>query len=217
MLTTDQARAFYDRFGEKQDRQAFYEDQAIDALVAGAELERAAAVVELGCGTGRLAELLLRKHLPETASYRGFDLSSTMVELARRRLADFSDRATVEQTGGGMRFDLEHGGCDRFVSTYVADLLPDTEVAALIAEAHRLLAPSGCLCLAGLTAGETRPAKLITAVWRGVHRLRPAWVGGCRPLEMRPLLQATAWEVVHHLKVAPWGMTSEVLVARKRP
>ena len=58
-LTHAQAAAFYDRFGSRQDLQRFYEDAAIDRLLANAALPQAHAVVEFGCGTGRLAARML--------------------------------------------------------------------------------------------------------------------------------------------------------------
>lgn len=212
MLSTSQARAFYDRFGARQDEQAFYEDPALDELVAHASFDEARAVVELGCGTGRLAARLLADHLPEEANYRAFDQSSTMVALARERLDRYPGRASVELTGGGMALPLPDACCDRYVSTYVADLLPAAEIRALVADARRLLAPGGLLCLVGLAPGEGLAARAVTVAWRLVHRLRPAAVGGCRPLDMLPFL--ADWEIGHHRKVVAWGLTSEVVVAR---
>ncbi|MEJ2728573.1 MAG: hypothetical protein P8185_08685 [Deltaproteobacteria bacterium] len=46
VLTRSQARIFYDRFGKKQDTQAFYEDAALDDLIAHAE-----RVFEFGCSS----------------------------------------------------------------------------------------------------------------------------------------------------------------------
>jgi ubiquinone/menaquinone biosynthesis C-methylase UbiE len=56
MLSHEQAKAFYDRFGKKQDWQSFYEDAATAALLRNEELDKSSAVLELGCGTGRFAE-----------------------------------------------------------------------------------------------------------------------------------------------------------------
>jgi len=35
-LTSSEARAYYDKFGKKQDTQGFYEDPALDDLIAHA-------------------------------------------------------------------------------------------------------------------------------------------------------------------------------------
>ncbi|MGE5248130.1 MAG: class I SAM-dependent methyltransferase, partial [Verrucomicrobiota bacterium] len=80
-LSHEEARAFYDRFGAKQDWQRFYEDRAIADLIAHASFGKAGAVLEFGSGTGRLAETLLARHLPPTARYLALDVSGTMVSL----------------------------------------------------------------------------------------------------------------------------------------
>jgi trans-aconitate methyltransferase len=54
-LTSEQARRVYDRVGRAQDWQRFYEDAATADLVAHAGFDAAHSIVELGCGTGRLA------------------------------------------------------------------------------------------------------------------------------------------------------------------
>src|SRR5260370_853167 len=147
MLSRSQARAFYDRFGTKQDSQAFYEDPAIDELLRHADFESAEVVCEVGCGTGRVAGRLLGEKLPPTARYLGWDLSPTMVGLARQRLAPFGERARVELTEGMPSLPLPSNSVDRFLSTYVFDLLPYDEIEAGLAEAHRVLRTGGKLCL----------------------------------------------------------------------
>jgi hypothetical protein len=48
-----------------------------------------------------------------------------------------------------------------------------------------------------------------------VHALRPALVGGCRPLELTAWVSSSEWRVRHHSRVAPFGVPSEVLVAER--
>ncbi len=80
-LNKEKLRQFYDRFGSKQDKQGFYEDAALDALIRHGEFQSAQSVFEIGCGTGKLAARLLSDHLPDSARYVGIDLSSTMADL----------------------------------------------------------------------------------------------------------------------------------------
>lgn len=215
MLSRDEARRVYDRIGARQDSQAFYEDRATGLLIRHGAFERAGGVLELGCGTGRFAFRLLSRHLPETARYRGLDLSPRMVELARARLAPFGARAEVVLTDGAPPAAEPAASRDRFVSNFVLDLLPEAEIAAVLREAHRILAPGGLLCLAGLSTGTGALSRLVARAWAQVHALRPALVGGCRPLELRAFLDARAWRVRHHAKLAPFGVPSEALVAER--
>jgi len=193
--------------------QAFYEDPALDALIAHGDFEEALSILEFGCGTGRLAERLLRNLCPEETRYVGLDLSPRMVAIARDRLAPFRDCAEVIETDGAFSVDRGDGSQDRIVATYLLDLLSERDIRAFLAEAHRLLGEKGRLCLAGLTWGNDLLARIVSRVWATLHALRPEWVGGCRPLWMRPVLHEEAWTIVHHESVRAWGVPSDVLVA----
>jgi ubiquinone/menaquinone biosynthesis C-methylase UbiE len=214
-LTRDEARRFYDRFGAKQDSQAFYEEPALDMLVRHSMFHCATGVVELGCGTGRFAERLLGGMLPGSANYRGFDISRTMVELAHNRLRRFGDRASVEQSSGESALPLADASADRFVSTYVLDLLPEDDIRRAVLEAHRVLSPEGLLCLVSMASGATLLSRVVTATWAGVHRLSPRIVGGCRPIRLGEFMTSHNWRVVLDQPVVSWGITSEVVVARR--
>ena len=127
-LTREEARAFYDRFGSKQDWQRWYEGAAIRELRTHGGFEMSGSVIELGCGTGAFAEELLEHDLPTTAQYLGMDSSSTMVALTRKRLARFESRAEILQTDGSLTFTFPDASFDRFVSNYVLDLLSPDDI-----------------------------------------------------------------------------------------
>jgi protein-L-isoaspartate O-methyltransferase len=139
------AKRFYDRFGSWQDAQ-FYERAALEHLVAHSDFEHASAVFELGCGTGRLAECLFEKYLAYSARYLGIDVSTTMIGIAARRLARWSDRATVRQADGTTSLPYAEAAFDRFVAAYALDLLPQAAINQVLGEAHRLLCQDGKLC-----------------------------------------------------------------------
>ena len=171
-------------------------------------------MLEFGCGTGRFARELLQDHLPQGASYRALDQSSTMVRLARERLATFGARVTVEQCEGSPCFDVAPGSIDRIVSNYVLDLLSEEDTRLFIAQAERALAPDGRLCLVSLTRGTTPLSRLFIWGWERIHALSPRLVGGCRPIEILDLLPDDRWQIEHLNVVTALGMPSEVVVSR---
>lgn len=213
VLTRAQARAFYDHFGKKQDAQGFYEDAALDDLVDHASFERAERVFELGCGTGRFALRLLEKHLPPSATYLCTDISGTMTGIAEQRLSGYAERARAIQSDGSMRFPLPDHCVDRVVSTYVFDLLPETDMRDAISETSRVLVPGGKLCLVSLSHGVTVPSRMVCALWSGIFRLHPSWVGGCRPVRLAPLFDPLRWSIDYRNVIYQFGVPSEVLVA----
>jgi ubiquinone/menaquinone biosynthesis C-methylase UbiE len=210
-LTRQQAKRFYDRLGRAQDLQAFYEDRAIKGLLAQASFETARSVIELGCGTGRLAETLLTHHLPADARYVGVDISDTMTVLSGVRLQKFGDRAQVLQVEGIAPLPGNDAEFDRFVSTYVFDLLSPDDAQALLAEAHRLLSSNGLLCAVSLAPGRTLPTRMVSSAWSAIWSRFPSVVGGCRPINLEQLLKG--WHIQHRDLISAWGLASEVVIA----
>jgi ubiquinone/menaquinone biosynthesis C-methylase UbiE len=216
VLTQSEARAFYDRFGARQDTQAFYEDPATEALIAHAAFSEARVVFECGCGTGRFAAELLSKHLASAATYVGTELSSTMLELARERLEPYGERVRLEHAAGKLQFPVADQSVDRVVANYVLDLLSDADIRQVVAEARRILRPGGKLCLVSLTHGVSVTSRLVIALWSAAFRLKPSLVGGCRPIELVDYLDRDIWSIDHRQVVTPYGVSSEVLVAGRR-
>ena len=215
-LSHVEARRVYDWVGEKLDSLPFYEDRATDELARCGSFGTARFVFEFGCGTGRFAARLLRNHLPETAIYRAVDQSTTMVRVARARLEPFGERVEIAQTDGKPPSDQPPESFDRFVSTFVFDLLSEEDIGLVLEQAHRVLRPSGLLCLASLSTGSTPLSRLSARLWTTVHRLRPSLVLGCRPIELTPFLSGSDWGITHHVRLTPLGLPAEVVVAERR-
>jgi ubiquinone/menaquinone biosynthesis C-methylase UbiE len=214
-LTRAEARAFYNRFGSKQDRQQWYEGAAIQDLLRHGGFEMASAVIEFGCGTGAFAEELLERYLTTTAQYLGMDSSSTMVALTQKRLARFDSRAEIVLTDGSLTLALPDASFDCFVSNYVLDLLSPQDIRQVLEEAYRLLRPNGRLCVVSLAYGRTWVSRVVTWVWDAVHRLNPRLVGGCRPLQLPDSLNEEQWQIDYHNVVTAFGIPSEVMVTSK--
>ncbi|MGC2030307.1 MAG: class I SAM-dependent methyltransferase [Steroidobacteraceae bacterium] len=208
----EDAKRFYDRFGTLQDAQ-FYERAPLRHLVVASDFEHASAIFELGCGTGRLAAQLLEERLGEGARYLGVDVSSTMISIATRRLARWGSRATVSRVDATGSFPYADSSFDRFVATYVFDIFPDSTIADVLSEAHRLLTKDGKLCVITSTEGVGPISRLMSVAWKGLYEINPILVGGCRPLHMRSRLDDRHWSVAHSEVVTSWGISSEIVVA----
>lgn len=221
-LPFSEVKSFYNNHGIKQDR-AKFEEAAFDVILSEMQLDSAESLFEFGCGTGRVAVEMLELHLSNTATYRGVDVSETMIEITQKRLARFGERANVQLSQGGTAIDAFDSQFDRVFSTFVLDLLPLDQIDHFIHEAWRVLQPSGLLGVAGLTHGATPLAKVVEQLWMTAYRIRPRWVGGCRPLELQKRLNyetgttnsADCWQLVHHEIVTQGGLSSEVLIVRK--
>jgi ubiquinone/menaquinone biosynthesis C-methylase UbiE len=215
-FTVEQARTFYDFLGSRLDWQRFFEDPAFEVMLRHADFERASAVLEFGCGTGRLAERLLSQLLPEKCCYRGLDISGTMLDLARKRLQPWAERATVGLSDGSCTLVEADVSVDRVMCTYVLDLLSREQIHLFLGEAFRVLVADGLLCLASLNGGQGTLAGLVSSTWRLAYALSPWIVGGCRPIDLTEHLSPALWQIVHVELIRTFGFTSQVVVASKR-
>jgi len=210
----DDAKRFYDDFGSKQDKQGFYENAALDALIRSGAFSDAEKVLEIGCGTGKFAQRLLSDHLPDKARYVGIDISETMVALAQGRLKPWEGRAQACLSDGDLDFSAFGNSFDRVVATYVFDLLDDKDIAKALSSAHAALRPGGLLCAAGLTPGTGFVSRTTSSVWRWVHHMKPSLVGGCRPILLSTFIDEPQWRIVHREVVISMAVPSEVVVAQ---
>jgi SAM-dependent methyltransferase len=204
----------YDRFGRLQDSQRFYEDGPVRLMVEQADLTHASAVFELGCGTGRVAQHLLKYVLPPDCTYVGVDVSPRMVDLSRERLRRWADRVTVSRVDGRLPLPADEGTVDRFLSTYVFDLLDPADAAATVQDAARIVVDGGLLALVSLAPADHGPRRWVSRAWTAVWDRWPGLVGGCRPLSLHGLI-GPEWWITGELTTARWGLTSTVLVARR--
>lgn len=191
VVTHEQARRIYELIGRGQDTRPLSERRALDELARRCAFEEATAVIEFGCGTGRFAAELLRTRLSPDCRYLGCDVSPKMVALASGRLSPWSSRAVVRLTDGSPELQEPDGSFDRFVSTYVLDLLSAGDIDRLLAEAHRVLRPGGLLGLVSLTKGASVSARVLTSAWERLWAVRPWLLGGCRPVEITASLPQT--------------------------
>lgn len=206
----------YDRLGFLLDAEFLMERRVYDELIARSRFGEAHAVLEFGPGTGRLAEILLRDHLPPEATYLGLDVSSGMVRRARERLRAWKGRAEVRRTEGSVRLEVPDGRFDRFVACYVLELLSSEDRTALLSEARRALVPGGLLCVASMTSGADPASRLVADLWSRVHAANPKLIGGCHPIQLARALDSGSWGVVRRSIVPLPGVRTEVVVAAPR-
>ena len=114
---------------------------------------------------------------------------------------------------GTLPLPLTAACADRVVAAFVVDLLPNEHARQLLADAHRVLAPGGLLCLASLVQGTTRASRAFSSAWSIVVQRAPALLGGCRPVVLAELLDAEGWAVRTDTTVTAWGFPAGVLVA----
>lgn len=66
-----------------------------------------------------------------------------------------------------------------------------------------------------MTDGRGLFSKAVTGAFKALGAVRPSWTGGCRPVRLLEYVDRNAWSVEHHHVVTSFGVTSDVLIARK--
>jgi tRNA (cmo5U34)-methyltransferase len=115
-------------------------DEMVRDLLSRLRIAHGARVLDLGSGSGGVAEMLLERH--PAARVTLLDLSSNMLEVAERRLRRFSPRASFIQ---GAFEDMPPGPFDAVMSTLALHHIgTDDEKRAQYARIHDALTPGGC-------------------------------------------------------------------------
>jgi ubiquinone/menaquinone biosynthesis C-methylase UbiE len=161
-------------------------------------------VLEVGCGTGRIAHQLHRLGL----DVAGIDLSPNMIEVAQR------EHPNLRFGVGSMEaLDAGDSSLAGIVAWYSIIHTPPHQLSTIFAELHRVLVPDGLLLLA-FQAGNER-VRLEQAYGHSVsydaYRLDPDAVAG--------MLVEANFEVDVRVHRAPMGYESTsqaFLLARKR-
>lgn len=149
----------YDRVADPQTR---WGTAALDRL----PLEGGERVIDAGCGTGRVTELLAAR-LPR-GRVIALDGSPAMIEGARKRLAGFGDRIEFVVADLGEPLPIE-GAVDAILSTATFHWVPDHD--ALFANLAAVLRPGGWLVAQFGGVGN------IASVKRVLASIGDGWLG----------------------------------------
>ena len=123
------------------------------------EIPDNAQVLEIGCGTGELAKMLLTRGATITA----FDVNPAMVAVARERLKNkgYNKKLTIKEMGIDGMDNLLSASYDAVVSTLVFSELSDDERHFALVHSKRVLKPGGVLIIADEVVAQKAMRKLL--------------------------------------------------------
>jgi cyclopropane fatty-acyl-phospholipid synthase-like methyltransferase len=150
----------YDRRMDKVSRGRV---RSIKQAVA-AEVPQGARVLEIGCGTGELASMMIGRG----ASVDAFDASPKMVEVVRERVSEegLEGRLTVRQMGVDGMDGLLSSDYDAVVSTLVFSELNEDERRYALKHALRVLKPGGFIVVADEVVPREGAGRILHSVVR---------------------------------------------------
>ena len=208
-------------------------DPAFAALLRDGRIKDDARIVDIGCGLGILAALLVtasERGEPRSASdwpatwapppqrwtLRGFDLRRDAVAAGRRALDDVRDRVTLSVDDVRQIILPE---CDVVVMLDVLHYIDPVAQTRLLANAHAALAPAGILLLRVGDAARNWRFRFTSAVdwWVALARQKSWPRLYCRPLaEWTSLLDDIGYSVVAQPMSQGMPFANVLLIATKR-
>ena len=205
-ISPSDAMAFYDRLGSRHDWFEFYEGEAKKIGLLQLELAPGNRVLNAGSGTGKEHLNIVREISPGGLSV-AVDISREMIKLTKLK----TNSPCLQANIGNLPF--MDNAFDRIFSSYVLDLIAGDMIGDIISEYHRVLRPGGIMVTVSLTEGSTSLGRILMGAWKKIYRISPAACGGCRPVQIRRIVEQVGFSKVDRVVVEQFGIPSEIITA----
>ncbi len=183
------------------------ESKARDRCLEIAAIQNGESVLEVAVGTGLAFERILRAN--PSGRNEGIDLTEAMLIRAEKRAASAGIESYRLTVGDAYALDFPDDDFDVLINNYMFDLLPEDDFPTVLAEFRRVLRPGGRLVLVNMTKGM----HWYNSIWEWVYRMNPAWLGGCRGVQVLPLLGQVGFETLGRQYISQMTFPSEVICA----
>ena len=159
-------------------------------------------------GTGLAFAEILRRN--PSGRNEGVDLTEAMLARARTKAARSSARHWRLRQGDAYALDFADATFDVLFNAYLFDLLPTGDFEQVLAEFLRVLKPGGRLALVNLAL----TTHWRYGLWERLFRWKPAWVGGCRGVELCTSVCRAGLLIAETERITHLGIESELILAR---
>lgn len=198
----------------------FYERASNRDALRGPMLERSRTIIDIGVGTGYLLSRLV-KVTQEKQQIVAVDLSEQMLNNSQAYLSKhnlLTSRLSFKKADC-MMLPWEDNAFDLYVSSYLFDLLPESELHKTIQEMERILVPDGYAILITMTTeldGVSWPLRTLYRIMNELYclgynkgRWNPIWkflfagyAPHCRPIALGKYLRKYSNLILAYTKVS---------------
>jgi ubiquinone/menaquinone biosynthesis C-methylase UbiE len=199
----DRISRFYDSFAGVFEKK--YRNMALERL----NIERGETVLEIGFGTGHCLKQMAGS-VGEDGKVCGIDISSGMLEVAKRRLEDAGLLDRVElRCGDAMEMPYEDNTFDAVFMSFALELFDSPEIPRVLAEIKRVLKRAGRLGVVSMSKEDGDSTLLRLYEW--THKKIPQYVD-CRPIYVEQSIKDAGFEIQYREKVSLFGLPGEIVV-----
>lgn len=172
-----------------------------------ASIRNGESVLEVAVGTGLAFEKIIAAN--PSGRNEGIDITEAMLSRAIKRAEETGTENYRLAIGDAYALDFADDQFDVLINNYMFDLLPEQDFGTVLSEFKRVLRAGGRLVLVNMTAGE----RWYNRIWEQIYRINPAWLGGCRGVQMLPLVEACGFVNAQREYLSQMTFPSEVIFA----
>jgi ubiquinone/menaquinone biosynthesis C-methylase UbiE len=207
-IKQDQVSDLYRKIAPAYDLWArLTESKARDRCLEIAAIRDGESVLEVAVGTGLAFDKILKAN--PSGRNEGIDVTEAMLSRAETRAANSGIKSYRLTVGDAHALDFADSEFDVLINNYMFDLLPEDDFPTVLAEFRRVLRPGGRLVLVNMTNGKSWH----NSIWEWVYRLNPAWLGGCRAVQLLPMLEESEFANLERQYISQMTFPSEVISA----
>lgn len=209
----EEAKQFYDRISRLYDylTGAFerkYAEMALEQL----SVQEGETVLEIGFGPGHCLKWIAQS-VGQMGKAYGVDISSGMLEVAKRRLekARLIDRVEL-YCGDATNLPYGDNTFDAAFMSFTLELFDTPEIPKVLEEVKRVLRPAGRLGVVSMSKEDGESTRLRLYEW--AHKKWPKYVD-CRPIYVEASLIDAGNKIQSKQKTRLMGLPLEIVVAVK--
>lgn len=209
----EEAKQFYDRISQFYDYLAgAFERKYVEMALERLSVQEGGAVLEIGFGSGHCL-----KRIAQSVGIRGkvcgIDISSGMLEVARRRLqrAQLSDRVEL-YCGDAANLPYDDSTFDSVFMSFTLELFDTPEIPKVLEEVKRVLKPTGRLGVVSMS--KENGGSTLVRLYEWFHKKWPKYID-CRPIYVERSLIDAGYKIQSKQKVRLMRLPGEIVVAIK--
>ncbi len=207
----EEAKRVYDRISKFYDYLAgTFERKYADITLERLSVQEGETVLEIGFGPGHCLQRIAQS-VGDKGKAFGIDISSGMLEVARKRLKRAQLITRVELCCGDAA-NLPYGDTtfDAVFMSFTLELFDTPEIPQVLGEVKRVLKPVGRLGVASMS--KENGESMLLRLYEWAHTKWPKYID-CRPIYLERSLLDAGYRVLIKEKARLMGLPGEIIIA----